>query len=345
MEYAMKKLQVIDWVLIVLSVLFFVGCVFEFQRRNLLLYFCIPLFLCLFLLTERRIGGKYQILKKIPLLLVTLFLIYSSIVFNLTSSPLFGVRDKGSENYLIGKDYFQQVSIPTMSGLMHGWLYRKFDEKAPLIIFFNGAGECAAETVAKFYKEEILSNYFPEYNFLCTDYPGYGLSEGKATEATMKKMALDTFDTAIQWDFVDPSNVTAIGYSIGTGTASYLAAQRDLDSCVLLAPYEKYWDNYLRNLDFYAKRSVEKVKRTSGLQKTFFKLIWGYNVNPYDYAPSIEEPVLIIASTADTTIIHEASVKVADRISSCELVTLTEIKHEYLLCDETYKVIRKFLRR
>jgi hypothetical protein len=44
-----------------------------------------------------------------------------------------------------------------MNGKTDGWLYKQSDEKAPLIIFFDGAGECSAEIVRRFHEEGILS--------------------------------------------------------------------------------------------------------------------------------------------------------------------------------------------
>ncbi|NLK86135.1 MAG: hypothetical protein GX279_01410 [Clostridiaceae bacterium] len=55
--------------------------------------------------------------------------------------------------------------------------------------------------------------------------------------------------------------------------------------------------------------------------------------------------MLIISSMDDTTIVHEASMRVADRIDNCDVATLTEIKHEDMLCDTSYEIINKFLHR
>jgi pimeloyl-ACP methyl ester carboxylesterase len=229
-----------------------------------------------------------------------------------------------------------------MNGNINGWLYKQTNEKAPLIIFFNGAGECSAETVRKFYEEGILSEYFPDYSFLCTDYPNYGLSEGYASEASMKELAINTYDTAIEWDFVDNSNVTAIGYSIGTGPASYLAARRELSSLIMLAPYDEYWNQFVRNVKSNEKRRTAK-KVTSKVQWLLFRLLASYHVDPYDYAKSVDEPVLIISSIADITIPPEASMRVASRLKDCEVITLSDIKHEHLLSNTTYEAMHKFL--
>jgi pimeloyl-ACP methyl ester carboxylesterase len=338
----MKKMKAADIILLILAAASLAGCVAEFQRRYRLLYFCIPLFFFIFFLLERRIKAeKGKIIKMAALFVGVLLAIYCSIVFYLSSTPIAYVRDPQSEMYLEKIDFFEQLSIPSMNGKTDGWLYKQSDEKAPLIIFFNGAGECSAKIARKFHEEGILDRYFPGYNFLSTDYPSYGISDGYVSEAAMKKMALDTYDTAIQWDFVDKSNITVMGYSIGTGPASYLAAHRDLTFLVLLAPYEDFYDNRVRN--------IEMLNRRKDYGKSFeclvYGLLWGYNVDPVRYAGDIDEPVMIISSRDDRTIIYEASMKVADRIDNCEVVTLEGVKHEDLLGDTSYEAISRFLQR
>lgn len=341
-----KKLsgvKIMDVVLLIIAVASFVGCIVEFKRKSLLLYYCIPLIFSIFLLLERRItkSEKKKIIKMVVLFAGTMLAVICSIIFYLQSTPIGYVRDTNSEMYLEKMECFEQLSIPSMNGRTDGWLYKQSHENAPLIIFFNGAGECSAATVRKFYESGILSDYFPGYNFMSTDYPSYGISDGYATEDAIKELALDTYDTAIQWDFVDKSRVTVMGYSIGTGPASYLAAHRDLASVVLLAPYDDYWDNRVRNIEMLGKQEGYG-KSFEGI---FYGLLWNYNIDPVRYAKAIDEPVLIISSTDDTTIIHEASMKVADRIKNCQVTTFTGIKHENLLCDTSYEAMNKFLYR
>ncbi len=337
----MKKIKTVDLILLILSAASLIGCIVEFQRRSRLLYYCIPLIFFIFFLLERKITEKRKIIKMAALFAGVIFAVYCSVVFYLQSTPIAYVRDTQSEMYLEKIDCFEQLSIPSMNGNTGGWLYKQSNEKAPLIIFFNGAGECSAAIVHKFHESGILSEYFPGYNFLSTDYPSYGLSDGYVSEASMKEMALDTYDAAIQWDFVDKSNITVMGYSIGTGPATYLAAHRDLTSLILLAPYEDYYDNTVRN-----EETLEKRKGYGkSFEGIFYGLLWGYNVDPVRYAGDIDEPVLIIASMDDTTIVHEASMKVADKLKNCEVTTLTGVKHEDLLCDTSYEAINKFLYR
>ncbi len=338
----MSNLKAKDWVFLVIIAASLVGCIVQFGQRTLFLYFFLPLVLAIFFLVESRmVKGKLVLLKKILLFLGAMFVLFCALVFVITSTPIKGGRDQGSENYLMGQGSMQQVAIPSMHGDMDGWLYKQSDEKAPLLIFFNGAGECAAKTVRLFHEDKVLADYFPGYHFLCVDYPGYGLSGGTVSATAMKQLALDTYDTAIQWKFVEKSGITAVGYSIGTGPASYLAARRDLSSVILLAPYEKYYNNTMRNAD--RDLSSRNKKPMPAVERVFYRLVWGYNVDPFRYAPSIDEQVLILSSMADTTITNEASMTVAGRLNDCKVVTFTDVKHEELLSTPSYQAMKEFL--
>ncbi len=338
----MSGLKAKDWVLLAIIAASLVGCIVQFRQRTLFLYFFLPLVLAIFFLVEgRMVKGKLIIVKRLLLFLGAMFVLFCSLVFVITSTPIKGGRDQGSEIVLTELPVMQQVAIPSMNGDMDGWLYKQSDKPAPLLIFFNGAGECAAKTVRVVYENQVLSEYFPDYNFLCVDYPGYGISRGTVSEAAMKRLALDTYDTAIQWDFVEQSGITAVGYSIGTGPASYLAARRELSSLILLAPYEKYYNNTMRNAD--RDLSSRNKKPMPTVERVFYRLVWGYNVDPYRYAPSIDEPVLILSSLADTTITHQASMEVADRLKNGKVVTLQDVLHEHLLSEPFYQAMNEFL--
>ncbi len=340
----MKKFKTVDWILLICSAACLVGSIVEYQRRYLFIYFCLPLIFFIFFFVQRRFNKeKRMLLKMAALFLATMFVIYCSLAFYITSIPIGMVRDLTSERFVYEKEIFEELSIPSMNGNASGWLYKQSDEKAPLVIFFNGAGECASETVWKFWEEGILSEYFPGSHFMCTDYPSYGLSDGYASEASMKELALITYDMAIQWDFVDTSNITVVGYSIGTGPASYLAAKRELASLALLAPYDKFWDNRCDANEAYAERRGKPEKFKFAFDRVFYGALCGFNLDPIDYAGSIEEPVLIIYSLEDTTILPEGTMRFADKIQNVKAAPLTDIKHEELLCNTSYELIRAFL--
>lgn len=69
------------------------------------------------------------------------------------------------------------------------------------------------------------------------DYPGYGLSAGSPTEKGCYRNAHRLYDWLTQEKGVAPENLIVVGYSIGTGVATELAATRKVGGLWLEAPY------------------------------------------------------------------------------------------------------------
>lgn len=196
-----------------------------------------------------------------------------------------------------------------------------------MFVFFTGAGECSAKAMNNFYQDGNLMEYLPNYDFLCIDYPSYGESDGLAYNYAMRSMALNVYDKAITLDGIDQSKITVAGYSIGTGPAAYLAEKRDVASLILIATYDKYYH-------------IENADRSDWNQ-----FICGYNVNPVDYAKHIKKPSLILTSDADRTCEYKSAKRVADRIKNSKMIKLSGVKHENMLCDQSFQYISDFLKQ
>ena len=89
--------------------------------------------------------------------------------------------------------------------------------------------------------------YFPGFDLAVFDYPGYGRAPGRPTEPSLLRMALAAFDRLR--DRYD--TVCVLGYSIGTGPANYVAANRPVAALALMAPYADGYDLYNSALDIF----------------------------------------------------------------------------------------------
>ena len=89
------------------------------------------------------------------------------------------------------------------------------------------------------------------------DYPGYGLSDGKPSDKTMFDSALKVYDYANQLDCVDEDNIVVLGYSIGTGVATQVASQRNVNGLILVAPYDEALSLYnVKHNDYFSQEDV-----------------------------------------------------------------------------------------
>ena len=100
--------------------------------------------------------------------------------------------------------------------------------RSAAILYFGGNAEAVSQNAPDFLE------LFPNHTVYMVLYRGYGGSEGKPSEVSIYSDALAVFD-AIQ---PRHSGVSVIGRSLGSGVATYLAVERELDKLVLVTPFD-----------------------------------------------------------------------------------------------------------
>ncbi|MEM6986782.1 MAG: alpha/beta hydrolase [Pseudomonadota bacterium] len=96
------------------------------------------------------------------------------------------------------------------------------------VLYFGGNAESVA------FSGEEFQRALPEHTVYLVNYRGYGGSSGKPTEAVLYADALTLYDR-----FSSGHDTLAVmGRSLGSGVASYLAAQREVDKLVLITPFD-----------------------------------------------------------------------------------------------------------
>ena len=168
--------------------------------------------------------------------LVILFFAQNALMFHPNHDPQ-------SWAYIIAQPGFEAVEFSS-NGIVYSGILRRntSGESSPLVIFFYGNADNAARTMRTMHMLNAWP-YFRDYNFLVVDYPGFGpLRSGRPSARSLYEMALATFDFSKTLPYI--SEVIAAGYSIGTGPAVYLAAQRDVSGLILLAPFANGFDLY-----------------------------------------------------------------------------------------------------
>lgn len=100
----------------------------------------------------------------------------------------------------------------------------------PLILGFGG-NAWNAQVAA-----EYLNSLFPQHDVVVFHYRGYSPSTGKATAANLRADSLVIYDF-LQNRFGTRSFI-GVGFSIGSGVVSHLAANRSLDGLILVSPFD-----------------------------------------------------------------------------------------------------------
>lgn len=99
---------------------------------------------------------------------------------------------------------------------------------APAIMLFHGNGENIASSLstAKVYQSRGLA-------VALVEYPGYGGTPGKPTQASVTSAAVAAYDAIVAREAVDADRILAHGFSLGGGVAAQLAERRPLAGLIL----------------------------------------------------------------------------------------------------------------
>ena len=128
-------------------------------------------------------------------------------------------------------DDAEQVWLATVAGRTEAWFLPATSAAAapcPLLVFTHGNGE-----LIDFWPEEFDEPRRWGAAVLLVEYPGYGRSPGRPSEATITQAALAAYDWARARPDVDPGRIVAYGRSVGGGAACQLAARRPVAALIL----------------------------------------------------------------------------------------------------------------
>ena len=188
---------------------------------------------------------------------------------------------------------------------------------APALLFAHGNGE--------------LIDYWPDQfeelrdwgiGVLLLEYPGYGRSAGRTTEASVAAAARAAYDYLAGRPDVDARRIVAYGRSVGGGPASALARDRGIAALVLESAFT----------------SVRDLARRYGL-------VGPLVLDPFENLAAVEAfdgPVLVIHGNADRLIPVSHGRRLAGAAAHGELVEL-ECGHND--CPRPWRIMRDFLTR
>lgn len=157
------------------------------------------------------------------------------------------------------------------------------------------------------------------YDILIPDYRSYGKTEGKIC---CEKQLLDDVQKA--YDFLktkySEDKISIVGYSLGTGFASFLASQNKPKQLLLIAPFTSLTDiknKYLWFIpDFLLKFKLPVSK----------------------FLESSNCPITIVHGDADRIVDYKFSIDLKEKFKDkVQLVTADNISHRRIIFDRTLK--------
>jgi pimeloyl-ACP methyl ester carboxylesterase len=211
---------------------------------------------------------------------------------------------------------------------LYGWLRKGEKERGPVVIYYGGNGENSADTVDYFNAVNVWET-FEGCSFLMVDYPGYGKSSSRPSNRQIFKMAGAVYDYAAALDFVDEDEIYVLGFSLGTGAATYIASERQVKGLILIAPYDEGRSLYNNFIDvFYGP--LEFLVRNKYQSKI--------------YAKKVAVAPLILASRDDEVIPLRLSAALNDAFLSSYFYTFDGIGHnDFWRYEQTHIRIKAYL--
>ena len=192
---------------------------------------------------------------------------------------------------------------------------RGLNDDAPAVLYFMGNGGALA-----YFRGYLQVHLNSGRGVVAKEYPGGGGISGAPSESRLKAQALASYDwLAAEHD----GPIVLHGYSMGTGLALYVAANRPVDGVILDAPYA-------RMCDLMTTSSWLPACYLPGVQR------W----NSAALADDIQVPVLILHGDADQMIPLEHGQKLADvllqRNVDVEMQVFQAAQHHNLVIQPRY---------
>jgi pimeloyl-ACP methyl ester carboxylesterase len=127
-----------------------------------------------------------------------------------------------------------------------------------------------------------LRAIFPQHDVVAFHYRGYAPSGGRPGADALMSDSLEIFDH-LQASSAGP--VVAIGFSIGSGVAAYLARQRRVDGLILVTPFDSL-EAVVHEHYFWAPTG----------------LLFRHQISTIDFVRGISTPTAMIVAGRDTII-------------------------------------------
>ena len=273
----------------------------------------------------------------IPVIIIAILFLYCLVTYLVTPHvivrPTFNEEAASELNLIELEELFaekqslniplvEDIKVPSSMGDLRGWYLHQSSHtdsnKSDLLLYFGGYNEDSATSALRFLQQMTDTDHFAGWDIAVVDWPGFGTSEGKPTDDNIRAAS-----AAIFRFFRAKDNIRAIclmGYSFGTGPATYVASLYDSDGLILLAPYESAYDLY---------NSVTPV---------FYgpmKLLISFHMDEADYAEKVSVSPLLIYSLDDARIPSKYSEALAGHFTKEPvLLVLPDVSHGDLTSEE-----------
>lgn len=259
-----------------------------------------------------------KIFRRLARIIVGLILLYIlSIVFLYFKQEKFFFNPK-----VLAKDYvfefdrpFEELNIPVGTKDSLNAVLFKTPESKGVVLYFHGNAGAIHDWGKRAHL--FLDN---GYDILFVDYRGYGKSTGSYSNSDE---LLNDADEVYEYTktLYNENDIVVLGFSLGTGVASYVASKHNPKFLILNAPYYSW-----------------KTLITEEIAPPIPKFIMNYDIPTYTYIPKVKCPIRIFHGTKDFLIHPDTNSKLLQAInpSNIELTMITDAGHNGIHITKTY---------
>ena len=232
-----------------------------------------------------------KFLKRILIIALAGYLVICGLLYFYQESLLFFPEKLEQDFQFEFKHEFVERDIVTSTGHSINTLLFPQENAKGVILYLHGNGG-SLKSVGNVSEHFLLLGY----DVFMVDYAGYGKSSDEITQQ-------EEWFEDMQFIYDDLKNsysedeIVIIGYSIGTGVASYLASQNNPAQLILHAPYYSMTDMMKRNYPIIPT------------------IILRYELATNQYLKNVDAPVYLFHGDKDEVIPVESSVMLSEEFN------------------------------
>lgn len=225
------------------------------------------------------------IVKYFCIVIICIYLIVCVLLYMYQEKIIFPATKLSSDYHFQIDQSFEEINITATDGVkLHG-LHFKVDQPKGLIYYLHGNGGCLDTWF------QVANTYTSlGYDLFMLDYRSYGKSGGEINNENQLHS-----DVQVCYDMLKvkctEDKIIVLGYSMGTGFASRLAAHNNPSKLILLAPY--YNLSYIRSQRF----------------AIIPDFLLRYKLNTAFYLPKVKAPIVIFHGDQDEAIPYDCALR------------------------------------
>ncbi len=197
-------------------------------------------------------------------LFVVIYLIYVGYIYLNQAEMVFNATKLSADYKFDFKENFEELNIPSFdSKKINGLLFKTPNPKGLVFYLHGNAG--MLDTWGN--NSRIFTDL--GYDFFILDYRGFGKSEGEIESENQVNKDIQIVYNELSKRY-NSQEIIIIGYSIGTGLATYLASNQNCKALILQAPFYNfnefsknhvpYFPDFLKKFEFKTNENIVKIK-------------------------------------------------------------------------------------